>query len=368
MSAHLALIEELNEVMAHGTSERRDEVLARITGLFEFGADAYVGEQVTLFDDVFNTLVESIETAAKATLANRLATIRNAPPRISRVLASDDEIEVARPMLENSEVLDSEMLAEQARTKGQQHLLAIAKRKSLDAMVTDVLVERGNRSVVLKIAENPGATFSEVGFMTLVERSHGDAELTTSVGLRRDIPRHHLLRLLVRASHEVRVRLDAALFMMPGAVQSAVADAARAIQAETSLNSRNYAAACDHIAALNAAGCLDESQVESFASVGKFEETTAALAALCDLPVESVERAMVQERPETILILAKAAGFTWPTVRQILKLRASDHGISHQELEQSLVTFTRLRRGTAQQVVDFQRKRLRGELGGAPAE
>ncbi len=367
MSAHLALIEELNEVLARGTPERRREVLARITDLFEFGAESYSGAQVTLFDDVFNSLVTSIESAAKATLAGRLAEIRNAPPKISRVLASDDAIEVARPMLEKSEVLDNQLLTEQARTKGQQHLMAIARRKSLDAAVTDVLLERGDRSVVLSVAENPGATFSEMGFMTLVERSHGDAELTTSVGLRRDIPRHHLLRLLVRASHEVRIRLDAALFMMPSAVQRAVAEAARAIQAETSLNSRDYAAAREQIAALLSAGKLDENQLEGFAGAGKFEETTAALAALCGLPIESVERAMVQEGPETILIITKAIGFAWPTVRQILKLRAADHGIGHQELEQSLVIFTRLRRATAQQVVDFQRKRMHGALAEGPA-
>jgi uncharacterized protein (DUF2336 family) len=362
MSAHLALIEELNDAIAHGSAERRADVLARVTDLFEFGAGDYVGDQVLLFDDVFNSLVASIEGSARATLANRLANIPNAPPRISHILASDDLIEVARPMLERSEALDNTTLVEQARTKGQQHLLAISRRKLLDAVVTDVLVERGDRSVMLSMAENPGASFSESGFMTLVRRSQGDDELTTSVGLRRDIPRHHLLRLLVLASHDVRVRLDAAQLMMPSAIQSAVADAARVIQTETGINSRNYVTACGQVAALKAAGHLDEGEVESFAKMGKFEETTAALAALCELPIEAVERAMVQERPETMLIIAKAIGLSWPTVKQILKLRAGERGIGSHELEQCLATFTRLRPATAQQVVDFQRKRMHGVL------
>ena len=113
-------------------------------------------------------------------------------------------------MLEHFEPLDATTLLEQARTRGQDHLLAISRRKSLNAAVTDVLVERGDKPVMLSMAGNPGATFSESGFTALVKRSHGDDELTTCVGLRRDIPRHHLLRLLVRASHAVRVQLDAA--------------------------------------------------------------------------------------------------------------------------------------------------------------
>jgi uncharacterized protein (DUF2336 family) len=360
MSAHLALIDELNDAVAHGSAERRAAVLKRVTDLFAFGAEGYSGEQIILFDDVFNSLVVSIEGSARATLANRLANIPNAPPAISRALASDDAINVAASMLEHSEALDSAMLVEQARTKSQQHLLAISRRKSLDTAITDVLVERGDKPVVMSMAGNPGAAFSEAGFTMLIRRSHGDDELAISVGLRRDIPRHHLLKLLVRASHAVRLRLDSAHLMATAVIQSAVADAASAIQSETGALSRNFLTARAHVDALRTAGHLDEAEVESFAKMGKFEETTAGLAILCDLPIATVERAMVQERPETVLIFAKSIGMSWPTVKEILKLRAGSRGVGAHEFEQYLGTFTRLKLTTAQQVVEFQRKRALG--------
>jgi uncharacterized protein (DUF2336 family) len=359
MSRHFALIKELNAAVENGSMERRNEVLQRVTDLFAFGSGSYSEDQITLFDDVFNNLVTSIESSAKAALAKRLAGISDSPPSISRTLASDQEIDVAGPMLEHSDVLDRATLLEQARTRGQDHLLAISKRKSLDTSITDVLVERGDKPVMLSMANNPGASFSELGFITLVKRSHGDDELTTCVGLRRDIPRHHLLRLLVRASHAVRVQLDAAQLMMPSAVQSAVADAAREIQTESGIKSRNYVEACSQIAALQEAGTLDEAQIEDFAKRGKFEETVAALAALCKLPIEMVEHAMVQDRSETTLIIAKSIGLSWPTVKQILKLRAGEGGIASQELEQCLGIYTRLKSATALHVVEFQRKRTR---------
>ena len=55
-------------------------------------------------------------------------------------------------------------LVENAKTKSQEHLLAITKRKSLAETVTDVLVERGDRDVALSVAQNAGAKFSETGY------------------------------------------------------------------------------------------------------------------------------------------------------------------------------------------------------------
>ncbi len=360
MAKYLALIDELNDAVAHGGTERRGEVLARITDLFAFGATSYASEQILLFDDIFMRLVASIEVSARAALANRLATIPNAPPEISRTLASDESIAVAGPMLEHFEALDGATLVEQARTKSQQHLLAISRRKLLDIAVTDVLVERGDKPVVLSMAANPGAKFSESGFTKLIKRTQGDDELAICIGLRRDIPRHHLLKLLACASHAVRAKLDSAHIMATAVIQNAVAEAANAIQSVTGADSRNYLTACAHVGALHTAGNLDEGEVENFAKMGKFEETTAALALLCDLPIEAVERAMVQDQPESVLIIAKAIGITWPTVKLILKLRAGERGIGSHELEQCLGTFTRLKPATAQQVVEFQRKRAQG--------
>jgi uncharacterized protein (DUF2336 family) len=354
MHGHLALIEELNEAVAHGSLQRRAEVLERLADLFAFGVEGYSDEQINLFDEIFKSLVASIEASARAKLAKRLAAVPNAPPGISHLLASDDSIEVARPMLEGSETLENAMLLEQARTKGQDHLLAMSRRKRLAPEVTDVLITRGNKPVIMSTAANPGAEFSEAGFSTLIDRSHGDDELAICVGLRRDVPRHHLLRLLVR------LRLDSAHLMATSFIQTAVAEAADAIQSETGAKSRNYSTARAHVHALHAAGHLNEMEVEHFAKSGKFEETTAALAELSGLSIETVERAMVQERAEMVLIIGKAIELSWPTVKAILILRAGASGIASHAIEQCLSTFTRLKSEVAQQVIEFQRKRSGG--------
>src|ERR1700744_3129430 len=204
------LLDELQATLAHGTVARRVETLRRVTDLFISGAVEFSDDQIALFDDVFQCLMHHIETSAKALLSNRLAPYDRAPPLTVRALAFDDLIEVAAPVLSQSERLDDEALIETARSKSQAHLLAISTRKVLSGAVTDILVQRGNDEVVQSTVNNPGAEFSERGFHRLVSRAEGDEDLATCVGLRPTIPRHLYLKLVAKASATVRSRLEAA--------------------------------------------------------------------------------------------------------------------------------------------------------------
>jgi len=355
-----ALVDELNNVVVRGSAKQRADILSRITDLFAVRSADYSDDQIELFDDVLVRISASIELSARAVLAKRLAKDPRAPLKISRLLASDDETDVAGPMLEQSERLDRDTLLATARMKSQQHLLAISRRNSIDEALTDVLVERGDKAVVLSTAGNPGARFSEQGFTMLTARSQGDDEIATCVGLRRDIPRHHLLRLLVRASHAVRLKLEAANPAISPLIQEAVSEAATMVLDKASALSRDYAAVRERIQALHAAGKLGENDVARFAATSQFEETTAALAALCQMPIEEADRAMTQDRPDAVLVMAKAIGLSWDTTKAVLRLRAGARGISPGELEQCAATFSRLTPAVARQVVKLRDNRAQG--------
>ena len=101
-----------------------------------------------------------------------------------------------------------------------------------------------------------------------------------------------------------------------------MAKVATAIQAKAAATSRDYAAARARVEALQASGQLGEGDIAAFAQAGSFEDTAVALATLSALPIDVVERVLVQDRVETILIVAKAMELSWPTVRALLLLRA----------------------------------------------
>ena len=195
-----SLIVELERATNSGSPERCVETMRRVTELFLTGADRYSEEQVLLFENVLGLLVERIERRAREELSTQLALVDNAPIRVIRRLAQDDEIAVAEPVLRQSSRLSDSDLIEIARAKSQGHLLAISGRKIINPAVTDVLLDRGNREVIHKLANNAGASFSESGFTTLVLKAGADEHLAETVGLRLDVPSHLFQKLLTQAT------------------------------------------------------------------------------------------------------------------------------------------------------------------------
>jgi uncharacterized protein (DUF2336 family) len=350
-----SLLDELQTTLAHGTVARRVETLRRVTDLFINGAVDYSDEQVGLFDDVFQCLIVHIETSAKALLSNRLAPIDTAPPQTIRALAFDDLIEVAAPVLSQSERLDDDALIETARTKSQAHLMAISTRRVLSGAVTDVLVQRGDDDVVQSTVNNPGAEFSERGFSRLVNRAENDDDIATCVGLRPTIPRHLYLKLLARASATVRARLEAANPQQAEEVPTAVREATHRARSAPSGVSRETAIAHALVKSLYEDGRLDEHQVEAFAEAGKFDEANAGLAALANVSVAIAENMMIETRAEGVMILAKVAGMSWTTVKSIIFLRDELSGGEPTDIGACKDTYERLRPSTAQQVLRFHR-------------
>jgi uncharacterized protein (DUF2336 family) len=350
-----SLLDELQTTLAHGTVARRVETLRRVTDLFINGAVDYSDQQIGLFDDVFQCLMDLIETSAKALLANRLAPIDTAPPLTMRALAFDDLIEVAAPVLSQSERLDDDTLIETARNKSQAHLIAISTRRILSGAVTDVLVLRGNDEVIHSAVNNPGAEFSERGFTRLVNRAEGDDNLATCLGLRPTIPRHLYLKLLAKASATVRERLEAAIPQQAGEVPGAVREATRRARSAPSAITRETAIAHALVKSLYEDGRLDEFQVASFAEAGKFDEANAAIAALANVPVTTAENMMIETHAEGVMILAKVSGMSWSTVKAIIDMRDDLSGSEPSDLATCKATYERLRPSTAQQVLRFHR-------------
>src|SRR5262245_65659100 len=139
-----------------------------------------------------------------------MAGMHSAPPRVDRSFAFDDAVEVAGPVLVRSQQLNDDDLVENATTKSQDHLFAIAQRLKLSETVTDILVDRGNERVVHRVVRNKGARFSLAGYGKLTNRARYDRKLTLVLGERSDIPRQYFLKLLEAASSTVRAKLEAA--------------------------------------------------------------------------------------------------------------------------------------------------------------
>jgi uncharacterized protein (DUF2336 family) len=352
MSASASLIPELEDIIQHGSQERRAATVKRIANLFVDGAAYFNEDHIGLFDDVLCRLVVEIEAKARAEMARTLAPVSNAPTELIRQLAGDDDIAVAGPVLTQSARLEETELVELASTKSQAHLAAIAGRKDIGEAVTDVLVRRGDNEVFRNVADNQSAKLSEGSLTALVKHAEGDSDLAEKVGLRADIPPHLFRDLLVRATAVVQQRLlQSAKPETRAEIQRVLDKVSKELSNGTP--ARDYSAAQKRAVELHQAGKLGETELAEFARDKKFEETVAALSLLCGVPIETADRLMAGDRPDPILILCKAAGYGWSTARAIITSRPTPKGTSSPALDAAFTNFEKLSPSTAQRVVRF---------------
>jgi uncharacterized protein (DUF2336 family) len=353
--SHQSLIAELGKAIADRDVDSRTDVLRRVTDLFAAGSPHFDESQRSIFDDVMGRLVDELDGSARAKFGERLATIVNAPTGVSRALALDDSIAVAGPLLAQSNQLDDATLIVCAKTKSQQHLLAITRRIILTEGVTDVLVERGNGQVIQSAAKNSGARFSEHGYSALITRAEADEELALTIWSRPGIPRKYLLAMFARASEAVRLRLQAAYRGKAALIADMLEQASDEIQAQTRYRFPEFDKAHAEVNTLHQAGALTGKQVREFAEAGRFDALVVALSLLSDLPIGVIERILVYDHSDRVLVLARGVGLSWETAKAILLVQADLNSRSNVVLDLCFSRFNRLKPRAARTAIHFYR-------------
>ena len=299
MALFSSLIDEIQDATAtaSGLTKRQLRALTRITDLFIAGSGRHTKKQIELFDEVFKTLVAVIELKTRIKLARHLATLPSAPATLVRAFAFDDAIAVAAPVLSQSTALSDTDLLVNASTQGQGHLYAIAHRRTISEVITEILIERGEANVVHTVAKNAGARISDSSFRELVVRAGDDAQLALHVGMRRDIPRHHFLKLLETASASVCTKIVAANPQFTDAVQDAVTEVIDDINLKVRNKYPDHVRAKSRVKRLHNWKELGEGNVHAAARSQNFEQTVMALSVLAGCPIEMAERAILSDNP-----------------------------------------------------------------------
>jgi uncharacterized protein (DUF2336 family) len=354
-----SVLDELINSASIGSVDQRLRILHRIADLFAAGSRSYSHDQIALFDDVLAQLSADIEVKARAKLAEHLASMEHAPPKMVRSLAFDDAIEVAGPVLVHSQQLTDDDLVENATIKSQDHLFSIAQRLKLSEAVTDVLVERGDQRVVHRVVKNKGARFSLAGYGKLTSRARYDRKLTLALGERSDIPRQYFLRLLEAASSNVRAKLEAANPKMVTAIRDSVDDVATEMQQEVRKGSRAHTAAVREAKRRFNVRPITEASVHGPAHAQDFEKTAVALARLGVFPIDLVERALLDEGEDMVLLLAKAAGCSWTTARELLVMYVANRSLQPDEITEAFERYRKLSKETARNIVNFYERRMK---------
>jgi uncharacterized protein (DUF2336 family) len=143
-------------------------------------------QESALLFDILHKLIRSVEKRIRRDLAQRLAT-RTDVPRAFIVTLANDQIEVAYPVLVESNVLeDPDLIA----ITGQQlpsHQIAITLREHVSPAVSEALIDTNNPDVIDSLVRNPEAKIAPATMQRLVDISRDMPPLCRPLLQRHDL-------------------------------------------------------------------------------------------------------------------------------------------------------------------------------------
>ena len=175
--------------------------------------------------------------------------------------------------------------------------------------------------------------------------------------MRPNIAPRHLRDLLQAIAPAIRQRLLAsARPEMQSEIRRALAEIPD--EARAKAMQRDYAAAEHRIRERRRESNFDEASVVELAQSAQresrqYEDLVAALAALCEVPVDVVDRLMASNRPDPVLILCKSVGWGWPTAKAVMAAMPDGPAMSSPDLDAAFDNFERLSPATARRVMRF---------------
>jgi uncharacterized protein (DUF2336 family) len=350
-------ISDLEKAIADRSGET-GAMLHKITDLFLLNAGHYSADQLDVYDGVLKLLIAKVDVAARATLAQRLAPVDDAPAGTVRSLALDDAIEVAEPILAQSSALNDSILSGCIANHGQKHLLAIATRNSLSETISDQLIIKGDRNVLSAVVNNPGAAISEPSFGVLVEKSSGDDWLSECIARRKDIPEHHFRDLVSKASEIVRQRLLAHAPQQRETIDGILPPGTPPAESAADGLAKDYRTAELVVASQS----LTEAVVNEYAHAKKLEEVFVAIARLSGLATAEIERLFMDTWSSPVAVILKAIGFHLASLHAIYWARLSGERTMQTDLIQIKAEFIALRRPTAERILRFYQARKSTEF------
>lgn len=166
----------------------RSSLFQRVSGML-FETEGELKPEVrTLIDEILVGLIGQVEAEVRKTVAERICTLNSAPPTLTKMLAND-EIDVARSVLQHSPVLTEHDLLGTIRNMSGDHRQAIARRAYVSAAVSAELAKRHEPNVIEALLDNAGAIIPRAVFNDLVALSQKVESIRRPLIRRPDLPK-----------------------------------------------------------------------------------------------------------------------------------------------------------------------------------
>jgi uncharacterized protein (DUF2336 family) len=312
----------------------REQLLAAIVDICE--TSSATGESLepavgALVESIFMTLVVEAEADIRRRLSERLANADWAPSALINVLALDD-IEVARPIIAASPVLQDEDLIRLLVEATIEHQIEVARRPRLGAPVVEAILRQEEPAVLTALATNDTADISETGMVRLVEASRRIAALRSPLARHPRLSSALAEQLYLWVGQSLRTAIVSRFNVDAAKLDAAIAAAVREAHGNAPVSGPTIvweragereqmeARLIDKLAAANQ---LRPGYLLRVLKEQKLSLFQAALARLGGFDADQVRRAVCSnDRPELLALACAAVGIdrgAFPTILALVR-------------------------------------------------
>lgn len=356
MAEKLERLESLARLTKENSDEGRQKLLREVTDMFMESSDTLNEREISYFGEIMTGIVGQVETMVRQHLSETISSVSNAPHDLILSLAND-ELDVAFSVLQNSEVLQDNDLVEIAEKRSQEHLNAIAQRAAVDESITDVLVKKGNETVLGTLAGNIGAHFSRGGMETIVERAKDNDNLELSLVKRKDIPSDLAQDVFWRVSTAMREKILSASEELDESQVDELFQKAEEWFAEQK-GKGVLDPAEKFIVRKEKMDQLDEGLLLTQARQDKLPEFIAGLGRLANINTDIVRQAVFDPESEKLAIICKAAEIDFDVFGEFIYCINLNAETEEKDMEALLGVYKRFDTKTAQRTLRFLRTRI----------
>ena len=285
----------------------RDQLFRNMAQLYSYVSDRCDDEQVAQYDEVLCQLAELVETEARAHVAKLLAPLERAPGMVVVKLAND-EIEVARPLLEFSNVLSDDDLIDIVSHQSEAHRTAIAGRPSVPERVGEAIVEHGGAASVARLVRNDKAELSQTVLRHLVERAGHDPAIASDLRGRADLNWNALRGEIDEAAGKVLNTLAADQHVDPVTAGKIHAVVYNRMRNREGFSAQEWKVAYNQVKALYDRKQLDERALVRFARFGYGHHAAATLSVQLRVAPEVLVKWLASQDYVAVTVAVRALG------------------------------------------------------------
>lgn len=335
---------------AAGNGGSKENLFGLVFDLFQASTDKATPQELEMCEDVLTQMIGYVEVEARGRIADRLATLENAPKRVIQCLATEP-IQISQPILCKSPLLQDEDLLYVARSCGFHHLEAIAERKIVTVPVTSELIRLGNVQVWERLAQNNGAQLGDKSVAFLTNRARENEKIQLGLIERPDLPEAVIRKLISEAGESIREYLiNTGRSDLMIHLDKAKAVASKRVMSTASILGIEYDSAYQQALRHDKISRLKDSDLLRAAQNNNFPRTCSIFAIIAGLDLEDSVHWLSSREVDPAIVAFKALGFDEQLVAALLKTGPWKNILTDDTRRQSLRTLASLKPHIAKRI------------------